>query len=68
VIDTLIFVFGAFYGNLWDFGGYTMYEVSRILIGQFLVKAIVALVFSYYAFMKLTKKFREQAELAPLVG
>ena len=68
VIDTLIFVFGAFYGHFLDFGGYSMHNVTRILIGQFLVKAVVAMLFSYPAFLRITKKFRERATLTPQIG
>ncbi|HYV24390.1 MAG TPA: queuosine precursor transporter [Pyrinomonadaceae bacterium] len=69
VIDTLIFVFGAFYKvEFLDFGGYSMRDIARILTGQFLVKAVVALGFSYPAFLRITKKFSERAQLTPPIG
>jgi uncharacterized integral membrane protein (TIGR00697 family) len=63
LVDTLIFVPGAFYGAFLGFEGYSGHVVLRILVGQFVVKAIVALVVSYPAFLILTKAFRERAVL-----
>jgi len=62
-IDTLIFVPGAF---LW-LDGRTLTDLVPIFIGQFAVKVLVALFFSYPAFLYLTKIFRK-LELKPQIG
>lgn len=67
LVDTLIFVPGAFLGSFLGFSGYPIAIVQRIFVGQFIVKAFVAIFVSYPAFLYLTKVFRE-GELKPPIS
>lgn len=59
-IDTLIFVPGAFlWAEKWDDSRYTFADLKWIFIGQFTVKTLAALLFTYPVFMYLTKQSRK---------